>query len=92
MKRSLVVLVALSLLLAACAVTAPGTPGVITQVNGTTVTVSGNGGQTTTYTLNRNTNIYNPNGNITTRSYLTSGQKVLVWANGDSAVRINIEP
>lgn len=91
MKRTLLIAVAFALVLAACATTAPGTPGVITAVNGNTVTVS-NAGSTTTYTLTRNTNIYSPDGTSTQRSYLTSGQRVLVWADGTNAVRINIEP
>lgn len=92
MKRTLVLLVALSLLVAACASTsAPTASGTITAVNGNTVTVAGPlGDGSTTYTITRNTNIYSPDGTLSTRSYLTPGQKVLVWANGTNVVRINI--
>ncbi|MFP5246674.1 MAG: hypothetical protein ACLGH0_08260 [Thermoanaerobaculia bacterium] len=91
MKRSIVVLVALSLLLAACATTTPGATGVITAVDANTITVSSNG-TPTTYTLGRNTNIYNPSGVTAQRSYLTAGQRVMVWSDNGTAVRINIEP
>jgi hypothetical protein len=92
MKRTLVLLIALSLLVAACATTsAPSTNGVITAVNGNQVTVAGpHGDGSTTYTITRSTNIYAPDGVISQRAYLTPGQKVLVWANGTNAVRINI--
>ena len=90
MKRSLVVLVALTLLLAACAsVTAPGTTGVVTEVNGNTITVA-SAGQPTTYTLTNRTLVYAPDGVEAQRSYLTKGQRVMVWADGTNAVRINI--
>lgn len=92
MKRTLVLLVALSLLVAACASTsAPTTSGVITAVNGNTVTVAGPAGDgSSTYTLTYRTNVYSPDGVLSTKSYLTPGQKVLVWADGTNAVRINI--
>jgi len=91
MKRSLILLVALSLILAACATTTPGTSGVITAVDASTVTVS-TAGATQTYNLGRNTNIYAPDGVATQKSYLTAGQRVMVWADNGNAVRINIEP
>lgn len=93
MKRNIAVLVSLVLLLtvAACAVSTPGTAGVITKVEAGTVTVA-QAGTETTYTLGRNTNVYATDGNLTQRSYLSPGQRVLVWANGTSAVRINVEP
>ncbi len=92
MKRTLLFVLALALFLSACATTtAPGTAGVITAVDANTVTVS-NGGTNTTYTLTRNTSIYSPDGTLSQRAYLTSGQRVLVWADGTNAVRINIEP
>ena len=92
MKRSLVLLVALSLLVAACATTsAPTTTGVITSVSNSAITVANaNGDGTSTYTLTRSTNIYSPDGILSRRSYLTEGQRVLVWADGTNAVRINI--
>lgn len=92
MKRSLAVLVSILLFAAACAVTAPGAPGVVTKVDNGTVTVAATGGAETTYTIGRNTNVYSPDGVLTQRSYLTPGQRVLVWSNGANAVRINIEP
>lgn len=92
MKRSLILLVALALVVTACATTsAPTASGVITAVEGNTVTVAGPlGDGQTTYTITRSTNIYSPDGVLSQRSYLTPGQKVLVWANGTNAVRINI--
>ena len=92
MKRTLVLLVALSLLVAACATTSsPTATGVITSVDGATVTVAGPlGDGSTTYTITRSTNIYSPDGVLSQRSYLTPGQRVLVWADGTKAVRINI--
>ncbi|HEX2061198.1 MAG TPA: hypothetical protein VHK90_10690 [Thermoanaerobaculia bacterium] len=93
MKRNVAVLLSLVLLftVAACAVNTPGTAGVITKVDAGTVTVA-QGGTETTYTLGRNTNIYATDGNLTQRAYLSPGQRVLVWANGTNAVRINVEP
>lgn len=87
MKRSLVLLVTLALFLAACSsVSQPTTTGVITAVGENSITV---GSQT--YTLDRNTSIYAPDGNQLRRSFLANGQKVMVWANGEKAVRINVE-
>jgi hypothetical protein len=92
MKRSLIVLVTFALVLSACATMAPGTPGVVTQVEGNSVTIAAAGGQSTTYTLGNATAIYTPDGGSAQRSFLSQGQRVLVWANGTNAVRINIEP
>lgn len=95
MKRTFVALVTLVLLLtAACATTsAPTTTGVLTAVNGTTITVAAPaGGAPVTYTMTRSTNVYAPDGVIAQRSYLSTGQRVQVWANGEKAVRINIAP
>jgi hypothetical protein len=88
MKRSLVILVTLALFLAACStvVAPPTTKGVVTAVNGDTITV---GSQT--YTIDNRTSIYAPDGNQLRRSFLTNGQTVQVWANGEKAVRINVE-
>lgn len=87
MKRSLVLLVTLALFLAACStVSQPTTTGVVTAVNGDTITV---GSQT--YTLDRTTSIYAADGNQLRRSFLTNGQTVMIWANGNKAVRINVE-
>ncbi|HEU4886893.1 MAG TPA: hypothetical protein VFV49_03330 [Thermoanaerobaculia bacterium] len=90
MKRSLVLLVTLALLLGACASTTPPT-GIVTEVNGNTVTVALAGGEPTTYTLTNRTLVYAPDGVETTRSYLTKGQRVMVWATGTNATRVNIE-
>lgn len=91
MKRSLILLVTLALLLGACASsTAPGTTGVVTDVNGTSVTVAV-AGQPTTYALTNRTLVYSPDGIESLRSYLSKGQRVMVWANGTNAVRINIQ-
>lgn len=90
MKRSLVLLITLALLLGACATTAPGTTGVVTEVNGNTVSVDVNGSPTT-YTLTNRTLVYAPDGVETTKSYLAKGQRVMVWADGSSnAIRVNI--
>lgn len=92
MKRSLVLVVALSLLLAACAsVTAPGTTGVVTELTPTSITVSTNG-QATTYTTTNRTNVYSVDGGLTQRNALSTGQRVMVWADGTAISRINIEP
>jgi hypothetical protein len=92
MKRSLVLLITLALLLGACATTtAPGTSGVVTEVSGNTVSVAVNGGQPTTYTLTNRTLVYAPDGVETTKSYLSKGQRVMVWSTGTNAVRVNIE-
>jgi ABC-type Fe3+-hydroxamate transport system substrate-binding protein len=90
MKRSLILLVTLALLLGACASTAPGKTGVVTDVNGTSVTVAV-AGQPTTYTLTNRTLVYSPDGIESLRSYLSKGQRVMVWADGSNAVRINIQ-
>jgi ABC-type Fe3+-hydroxamate transport system substrate-binding protein len=90
MKRSLILLVTLALLLGACASTAPGTTGVVTDVNGTSVTVAV-AGQPTTYALTSRTLVYSPDGIESLRSYLSKGQRVMVWADGTNAVRINIQ-
>ncbi|HYI13731.1 MAG TPA: hypothetical protein VEK57_32130 [Thermoanaerobaculia bacterium] len=92
MKRSLVLVVALSLFLAACAsVTAPGTTGVVTELTPTSITVSANG-QATTYSTNNRTNVYSVDGGLTARNALSTGQRVTVWADGTNISRINIEP
>jgi hypothetical protein len=90
MKRSLIVLITLTLILAACATTAPGTTGVVTDVNGTSVTVAV-AGQPTTYAITNRTLIYSPDGVESVRAYLSKGQRVMVWATGTNATRINIQ-
>jgi len=92
MKRTLIALATLALVLTvACAsVTGPGTRGVVTAVNGNTVTVS-HGSDMTTYTMNGNTFVYSSTGQQAQRSLLTPGQRVEVWASGDKATRINIQ-
>jgi hypothetical protein len=89
MKRSLILLVTFALLLGACATVTPGTTGVIGEVNGNTISVAV-AGQPTTYTLTNRTSVYGPDGTMTTRSYLAKGQRVMLWAEGTNAVRINI--
>ena len=90
MKRSLIVLVALTLILAACATTTPGTTGVVTDINGNSVTVAV-AGQPTTYTLTNRTMVYSSDGVEAMRSHLSKGQRVMVWADGTNATRINIQ-
>jgi hypothetical protein len=90
MKRSLVLLVTLALLLGACATVAPGTSGVVTEVSGNTLSVAVAGSAPTTYTLTNRTLVYAPDGVETMRSYLSKGQRVMVWADGTNAIRINI--
>lgn len=92
MKRSLILLVTLALLLAACSsVVAPGKTGVVTEVNGKTVTVAHADGQSSTYTLTNRTVVYAPDGIASVKAYLSKGQRVMVWVTGPNAVRINIE-
>jgi endonuclease YncB( thermonuclease family) len=91
MKRTLVLLLTLALLVTACASSGSATSGVITSVDRDSVTVSTSTGQTTTYALAGGTNVYAPNGERTQRSYLTAGQRVQVWAQGEKALRINID-
>ena len=93
MKRSLVALSVLVLLItAACASTGagPATSGVITAVGDNTVTVSANG-QDQTFNLTSSTYVYNSSGARAKKSFLTSGQRVRVVANGQEAVTISIE-
>jgi hypothetical protein len=90
MKRSLIVLITLTLILAACATTAPGTTGVVTDINGSSVTVAV-AGQPTTYTLTNRTMVYSSDGVEAMRSHLSKGQRVMVWADGTNATRINIQ-
>lgn len=91
MKLSVVVLVAFALVLGACATMAPGKTGVVTKVEGNSVTVA-SGAETATYTIGNRTLLFAPDGGSAQRSYLTEGQRVMVWADGTNAVRINIEP
>ncbi len=94
MKRNLFALSLLVLLVAAACstVTAPGTAGVVTSVDGNTVTVAGANGQTTTYTLTSSTYVYNASGSRANKMLLSNGQRVQVWSKADNtAVRINIE-
>ena len=90
MKRSLILVVTLALLLGACAAVTPGTTGVVSEVNGNTISVSV-AGQPTTYTFTNRSRIYATDGLETKRSSLTKGQRVMVWANGTTVERINIE-
>lgn len=92
MKRSLILLVTLTLLLAACATTsAPSSNGTITAVNGNTITIANaNGDGSSTYALTNRTYLYAPDGSRLRVSYLAAGQHVMVWADGENAVRINL--
>ena len=90
MKRSLILVVTLALLLGACAAVTPGTTGVVTEVNGNTISVAV-AGQPTTYTFTNRSRIYATDGLETKRSSLTKGQRVMVWAEGTNVERINIE-
>lgn len=98
MKRTLLALLVLSsLVLAACATTtaaAPNVSGVITQIDGNTVTIAPEGGgSASTVTLTWGTRVFQPNGlEATGKSVLTVGQPVKVWlASGtQTASRINI--
>ena len=40
--------------------------------------------------LTNRTLVYAPDGVETTKSYLSKGQRVMVWANGSNAIRVNI--
>lgn len=92
MNRKLVAISMFVLLVAAaCSVATPGNTGVVTAVNGNTVTVAAANGQSATYTLTNSTSVYNASGVRTPKSFLMSGQRVMVWAKGDNAVRINVE-
>jgi ABC-type glycerol-3-phosphate transport system substrate-binding protein len=91
MKRSLILIVTLALLLGACATTAPAAKGVVTGVDGNTVSVALADGQAATYTLTNRTLYYAPDGVETMRAYLSKGQRIMVWTTGPNAVRINIE-
>jgi hypothetical protein len=96
MKRILLALLVLSsLLLAACATTAtaPNVSGVITKIDGNTVTVAAEGGTESTVTVGYSTRVFHPNGlEATGKSVLAVGQPVKVWlATGtQNASRINI--
>ena len=96
MKRTLFALLALSLfVLAACAstATAPSVSGVITKIDGNSVTVAAEGGSEQAVTVSFGTRVFYPNGlEAAGTSVLAVGQPVKVWlANGtQSAARINI--
>ena len=86
MKRSLVVLLALSLFLAACATTtpAPSVSGVVTQRSGNVLTVTpAEGGQPATVNVVYGTRVFWYNGLEGERSAITTGMPVKVWlSNG----------
>lgn len=96
MKRTLLALLILSsLVLAACATSsAPNLRGVISKIDGNTVTiVPADTNQPATVTLSWGTRVFHPNGlEADGTSVLAVGQPVQVWlANGtQNAVRINI--
>jgi len=94
MKRNFVVALSLVVLLvaAACSTTnsTAAATGTVTSVEGNTVTVAAADGQTITYTLTPATHVYNTSGSKTSHSFLTNGQRVMVWSKGENAVRINV--
>lgn len=94
MKRNFVVALSLVVLLVAAACSTTNTTaaatGVVTAVEANSVTVSGADGQTTTYTLTPATHVYNTQGSKTSQSFLSNGQRVMVWSKGENAVRINV--
>lgn len=97
MKRFLLALFILSsLLLVACATT-PATPdvrGVISAINGNTITVTpADGGQAATVNVGWSTRVFHPNGlEAEGASVLAVGNPVHVWlARGtQNATRINV--
>ena len=94
MKRNLIAVSLLLVLvsLAACSSmgTGAGTSGVITAVEGNTVTISSNG-QSMTYNLTSSTYVYNSQGARARQAFLSTGQRVRVVANGQQAVTISVE-
>lgn len=101
MKRAFVVLIALSLLLTACATTSttPSIRGTITERQANVITVAAaEGGQTANVQLNRGTLVYWQSGLEAQRADLVAGQRVKVWYNGTeaaaapTAARVVIEP
>jgi hypothetical protein len=85
MKRSLIVLIALSLALASACSTPSSTPsvrGVITQMDRNVLTVTpAEGGQPVTVNVLYGTRVVWQNGLSAQRSALTTGQPVHVWLN-----------
>lgn len=99
MKRSLTLaLLALTILTVACTATmsapkgAADLSGMVTAVDGNTVTITPAGGSPTTVTLVRDTGIFFPGGVHAGASDITKGHTVNVWlaAGTQNATRINI--
>jgi hypothetical protein len=94
MKRTLVFMLSL-LVFAACATTAtaPGVTGVITQIDGNTVTIApAGGGQSSTVTLGWGTQVIQPNGmNAKGTSVLAVGMPVKVWLENGTQTAGRIE-
>jgi hypothetical protein len=98
MKRSITIaLLALSLFTIACSTTmsAPQTPtlsGLVTAVEGNTITITPNGGSPTTVTLIADTNIFWPGGAHALPGEIAKGHNVNVWLKDgtQTATRINI--
>ena len=91
MKRSLVVLVALVLLVAACATSTPAGTGTITAINPGSVTVTDNG-QAKTFSTGFTTDVWW--GQQNTQAGLNSlavGQHVTVYGSNGAASKIVIE-
>ncbi|MFL6245411.1 MAG: hypothetical protein ACJ74H_05270 [Thermoanaerobaculia bacterium] len=99
MKRILTLAsLTLILLTVACATTmsapkgAADLSGMVTAVNGNTITVTPAGGTPTTVTLVRDTNVFWPGGVHAASSDIIKGHTVNVWlvAGSQTASRVNI--
>ena len=99
MKRTLILaLLTLTLLTVACTATmsapkgAADLSGMVTAVDGNTITVTPAGGSPTTVTLIRDTNVFWPGGAHAAQSDILKGHTVNVWlvAGSQNATRVNI--
>ena len=99
MKRLLTLaLLTLTFLTVACTATMSAPKGVadlsgmVTAVDGNTITVTPTGGQPTTVTLVRDTGIFFPGGVHAASSDIQKGHNVNVWltAGSQTATRVNI--
>ena len=99
MKRLLTfALLTLTFLTVACTATmsapkgAADLSGMVTAVDGNTITVTPTGGQATTVTLIRDTGIFLPGGVHAAPSDIQKGHNVNVWltAGSQTATRVNI--
>lgn len=87
MKRTLLVVLALSLLLAACATTstAPSVRGTITARNQNVLTIADEKAQSTDVAVTRATQVRWESGLEAKRNDLVAGQRVQVWYSGNEA-------